>query len=740
MHSGGWVFDVYPEPGGMALWLVGEAGESRKFHVPFTPSFYLDAAPEGLLRYLARIGVPTEIRESRRRHLDSGDEVSVAEVKVGEAPLYAGVVASLQRRFPERDFFTCDIEVESLFFYETGLFPLARIEAEAGADGRLLAWEMRDDPWSPAYALPPLTIMELGLEDAAAHPKQLAAGSGSGARGGLSVRIEGREYVIEPGFEARELTRLIERHDPHVILTEWGDDYLLAALSRLPDFGRIPFHRGGGALARRGRARSYYTYGKVVYSAPSYFFRGRWHLDRRSSFVVHESGLEGLFELARLSKKTVQRAARLSTGSIISAMQLEVVIGDGCLVPWRKGTVEEPKTAEELLTIDKGGLTYQPRPGLYENVGEIDFSSMYPTLMSEYNLSPETMNCACCAPVAGAGTVPEAGYHTCRRRRGFVPRTIAPLLEKRLDYKRRMRRAADPALRETLDRRQRGIKWLLVTCFGYLGYKNARFGRIEAHEATTALGREKLLQAKEVAEARGYAMLHALTDCVWVAKEGASEADYRALSRDISRATGIAAELEGVYRWLAFVPSRGNSRVGVPNRFFGVFGDGETKIRGIELRRSDTAPLIRRVQEEMLGALFGAADAAAYRALAPRLLEMLEGELIGLREGRVDVRQLAVTRRLSREPHEYKAAGAAALAAGEMLSLGVKLRAGEKIELIFTDARAKFPGDRAKALALWDGSRGYDAEWYAEELFKAAASLLFPVGLGSGDLKKRFPP
>ena len=119
---------------------------------------------------------------------------------------------------------------------------------------------------------------------------------------------------------------------------------------------------------------------------------------------------------------------------------------------------------------------------------------------------------------------------------------------------------------------------------------------------------------------------------------------------------------------------------------------------------------------------------------------MLEGELIGLREGRVDVRQLAVTRRLSREPHEYKAAGAAALAAGEMLSLGVKLRAGEKIELIFTDARAKFPGDRAKALALWDGSRGYDAEWYAEELFKAAASLLFPVGLGSGDLKKRFPP
>ena len=43
-------------------------------------------------------------------------------------------------------------------------------------------------------------------------------------------------------------------------------------------------------------------------------------------------------------------------------------------------------------------------------------------------------------------------------------------------------------------------KWLLVTCFGYLGYKNARFGRIEAHEAVTAYGREALLRAKEAAE------------------------------------------------------------------------------------------------------------------------------------------------------------------------------------------------------------------------------------------------
>ncbi len=730
MKRSGWIFDVYPEPDGMALWVIDGEGVSHKLSAPFAPAFYLDAAPKGLLDYLSRIQVPTEIRKTLRKDFYADAETPVVEVAVHQPNAYAGIVHSLQRRFPERAFFTCDIDVETLFFYRTGLFPLGWAELETDENARLLSWEVKDDPWSSDYSYPPLRAMELGLEDSAAHPAQ------SAIRGRLSVKLEGREYAIEPGGEARELTRLIERDDPDIILTEWGDDYLIPALSRLRGFHGIPFSRDGARLQKRGRPRSYFTYGQVKYSAPSHFFRGRWHVDRNNSFVTHESGLDGLIELSRLSKVRPQRVARLSTGSLISMMQLETAFREGYLIPWRKATVEAPKTAEELLTIDKGGLTYQPRPGLYENVGEIDFASMYPALMSKFNLSPETVNCACCDH---AEDVPEAGYHTCKRRRGLVPKTIAPLLVKRAGYKRRMKRERDPHLRQMLNNRQASIKWLLVTCFGYLGYKNARFGKIEAHEATTALGREKLLQAKEVAEREGYTMLHALTDSVWVTKEGASESDYARLSGEISQATGISAELEGVYRWLAFPPSRMNPQAGVPNRFFGALKDGETKIRGIELRRSDTAPFIREAQEEMLRVLSQAKDRKSYLDLLPKILEMMEDYLTTLREGRVDVRKLAVTRRLSRDPVLYKNASAAALAAQELMAHGVKLRAGQKLKLIMTDAKANFPGDRAKAFALWDGSRGYDAEWYAGELFKAAASLLFPAGLDDAGLRGRFP-
>lgn len=54
---------------------------------------------------------------------------------------------------------------------------------------------------------------------------------------------------------------------------------------------------------------------------------------------------------------------------------------------------------------------------------------------------------------------------------------------------------------------------------------------------------------------------------------------------------------------LALLPSRLDERVPVANRYFGVFGDGTMKLRGIEARRRDTAPWVAQVQQEILGLL-----------------------------------------------------------------------------------------------------------------------------------------
>ena len=63
------------------------------------------------------------------------------------------------------------------------------------------------------------------------------------------------------------------------------------------------------------------------------------------------------------------------------------------------------------------------------------------------------------------------------------------------------------------------LKWVLVTSFGYLGFNNAKFGRIDAHIAVCAFDRQVLLQAAKIAERLGFRVLHGIVDSIWIKKE-----------------------------------------------------------------------------------------------------------------------------------------------------------------------------------------------------------------------------
>ncbi|MGH6631309.1 MAG: DNA polymerase domain-containing protein, partial [Burkholderiales bacterium] len=339
-------------------------------------------------------------------------------------------------------------------------------------------------------------------------------------------------------------------------------------------------------------------------------------MDLSNSFIADHCQQDGLWELARLTKLPVQYAARTTTGTGISYMQMELAWRDGVLIPEQKAEPENPKHPDELLTADRGGLVFPPRLGFFENVAELDFISEFPRIMARFNVSPETVNCRCCPD---APCVPELGYRVCQRRRGITSRVVERLIAKREEYKARInvetaRRAVSggvpslqwPILRDApsgrlYKQRRSSLKWLLVCCFGYTGYKNARFGKIEAHEAINALAREKLLVAKETAERAGYRVLHALVDSLYVQRADATREDYAHMAQEVEQQTGLPMALEAVYRYVVFLPSKQHAEVPVPNRFFCVPEDGsEIKIRGLECRRHDTAPIVARMQREAL--------------------------------------------------------------------------------------------------------------------------------------------
>lgn len=717
----------------MVVWLLGEDGRRLRAVDPFAPTFYLAAPPPLLdhaLRLLHQGAWHVSTRRVERYELGALHPTAVLEIAVLAPAQFSQITRRLIQACPDAHFFHVDVSLPQRYFYDRGLFPLARCEVELTAGRLVQTIQAMESPWDTDYVVPPFTIMELSPDGASPNPNH-------GGCGALVVRVDGEERVLE-GDDAEMIHRLdtlLTRHNPDILLTDWGDSYLLPRLMALAERLRLPLtlNRDEQRPVGTRKPHSYFSYGRIVSHAGARTLSGRLHLDRHNSFALAETGLAGLIEQARVAKVDLQQMARTTTGTGITSMQLETACRDGILIPYRKQEPEAFKSALDLLRTDQGGLVFAPIIGYHEQVGELDFSSMYPSIMVRFNISPETVNCRCCRHDPAA-RVPELSHHTCRRREGLVPRTLAPLLDKRARYKRLLAAAENPLTRTVLDQRQTALKWLLVVSFGYLGYKNARFGRIEAHESVTAYSRDILLQAKETAERQGYRLLHAIVDSLWLHKPGAVREDYDGLARMITEHTGLPITVEGIYRWIGFLPSRVNPRMPVPNQFVGLFEQGSMKIRGIELRRSDAPLLVKRAQAEMLRCFSEARTLAELQERIPAALKVIRAYRRHLHDGHATVEELAIAKSLSQAPQAYRQRTLSMIAAQELLARGVSLQAGDSIHYIITDAEAAYPPDRVRAIAGLDGTWSYDATAYDALLCKAALAVLRPLGVTPADL------
>jgi DNA polymerase elongation subunit (family B) len=277
---------------------------------------------------------------------------------------------------------------------------------------------------------------------------------------------------------------------------------------------------------------------------------------------------------------------------------------------------------------------------------------------------------------------------------------------------------------------------MLVTCFGYLGYRNARFGRIEAHEAVTAFGRESLLQAKEICEEEGFELLHAITDSLWIRKRGFGEEEVLGLCRKIGESTGMTMSLEGIYRWMVFLPSKGNPESPVANRYFGLFQNGKVKARGLAFRRSDTPPLIQGAQLRMLEVLAEAKNLADYQAKIPKILDLLLEYSLVLKDGQAKSEDLAIGKRISQEPNAYKVDSLTALAAQELEDVGIEIHPGEKVRYVIKNVLSKDKSERVKPFPLIGPDDTYDVKKYLELLVKATEEILIHFGYDVKHLRK----
>jgi DNA polymerase elongation subunit (family B) len=725
----------------MTVWIITENGERVRLTDKFQPKIYVSGKMADLYKLADQLATSRSVAGWRyvEKFADFMEDkrsrvLEITATDCRRIPYFARKLLRLGG-YQKFRLHNVDVPDGQAYLYERDIFPLAFVGVTVQGD-RLAYW-LLNSVESVDYTVPPFRLMSMRVEVAANG----AIPSFNDPIKSIVLEMDGKEIAIDKGDESEKILKMVEvinEGDPDIILTRGGDSFLFPYLARRALVNgvlhKLVLGREDVPLrAKKKRGVTFFSYGRVYFKAPMRRLCGRIHVDEENTFIYSACGLDGLIEVSRTCRVPLHRAARASIGTIMSSLQLYQAVKDGILIPWKKREPEAFKSAWELLVADRGGFIFEPRLGIHDWVAEVDFSSMYPTLMAKRNISAETVLCKCCPD--SKVRVPELGYNVCEKREGIVPRTLKMILRKRGTYKRLRRDAENRGLRRVYDRRQSALKWILVTCFGYLGYRNARFGKVDAHIAVCAFARDALLKTVRMAEERGFEVVHGIVDSLWLKKEGASPREYVDFCKAVSKEIGVQLNAEGRYRWIVFLPSRMHVEVPVLNRYYGVFESGKVKVRGIEAVRRDTAPFVRRAQMDMIGVLAKARNSEAFVKRIRESVEVLRGYVERLRKRDVDVWDLIISKQLSMHPDRYAHDVFQAIAAKQLMKESIEVSGGQTVRYLITDAEKRRPSKRVKAVELVNADTRFDVEKYVDMLILAGANILSPFGYTEEKLK-----
>ena len=716
----GWLLDLYlNQEEGLTLWFIGEDDRRVCFKQAFPVSFYVAGPNEQLRALWKRVNGKTGVLGlSRKQKQDVfvADPVDVMQIDMDSPANQVSLFRDIEAAFPDLTYYDADVTIGTRYMARHGAFPLALCELEADENQIIQSIRPLNTRWDLIPDLPPLRILELKPD---CDPNR-------GKVRSLLMRTDRFTQQI-PLDSAGEYLRMIDEalatYDPDIFVTDWGDSWLIPFLSAQSEEKGIPLqlNRDATRPVRWQKETTYFSYGHIIYRPEEAHLFGRCHVDRKSSMMWSDYSLAGTMEMARVTTLPIEKAARVSPGQGISAMQVITALEKDVLVPYQKRQVEEFKSGMQLIQSDRGGMVYQPKVGLHMDVAQVDFVSMYPAVIIKGNISPEV-------------PLPDV-LEPAREELGVVPLTLKPLYEKRVAIKKKIRQyPPDHPMVAILKERANALKWLLVVCFGFLGYKNARYGRIEAHEAVTKGGREVLLRAKEVAESEGFEVLHMYVDALWIKKKGCSKQEhFTDVITKINLHTGLTINLDGIYRWVAFLPSKTDARIPIANRYFGVFQSGEIKVRGVEARRRDTPIWIAAVQKEMIALLGQARTRAELSDCIQKAFCFYYSALEKLEKNQVPVDQLVINGKVSYALEAYKASTASVRAARQMEAAGMPIKPGMRIRFVYRKGEPD--------VFAWDLGEPIDPlevnkPKYIELLAKAGSAVLAPFGISEARFRE----
>ena len=676
MKGRGWLLDAYLDGGDAVLWLKTVDGHPLRLRERCRPEFY--AAPRSAVEAeelafmledhpgVYEVSMEQRFLTLRRQRLVDVVRVVVDTVEeLREATSWSRSLREIEGLF--------DVGLTQIqwYLFRRGVAPTEMVEWRE-SEGTLDMIRALDDGLS--VEPPPFKALIFHV-------------AGDSPIGNITVYDEEMipQHTIDEG-EIEILSQfqgLVEERDPDLLVAEKVKGIVRNLVDRA---------RGSGLEMRLGRGCE---------EAP----RGRVLLELRT---FREVGLAGLVERARFTMAPMGMCADWPAGKTIDSRQCYEARRLGVLVPESRGGYGYVSTAWDLIRRDRGGLILSPRVGLHENVGCLDFESMFPNIIVRRNVSYETVG-----PAGVDRTAP-----------GFLGGFTRRFLERRLLFKHLRTEFPSESLEWMwCEQRQLALKLILVCIYGYSGCYANRFGNVRVFQEINGIAQRVLVRSLNIALNHGFEVVYGDSDSLFTKKSDASRRDYEMLATEIEAATRLPIRLDRHFRFLVLLPKASDPRMQAARRYYGKLTDGSLFYRGIELRRHDTPPFIKRFQEGLMEILFDAESSGEVleRQLS-EALKFVEEACRKISRGEVEPGELVISKRLRRAPDEYVSKQPHVVAA----ELGAE--EGNLVNYLFVDARRRNPYLRVMPASMLNSCHhSYDKRKYTELVQRTAENLLRPI-------------
>jgi len=293
--------------------------------------------------------------------------------------------------------------------------------------------------------------------------------------------------------------------------------------------------------------------------------------------------------IGRISNMIIDDVCRLSVSNWIKNRLIHLHRKKNYLIPLPE-EIKKKGEKKHLQPITKGkkyigAIVIQPKPGIHFNVHVVDFASLYPSIMKEYNISYETVNCP--HTECKDNLIPNTTTWICKKRRGIISEFVGIIRDIRVNIFKKLGKDKnlDEDKRDFYNVVQGALKVFINAIYGVTGSEAFPFYYLPAAEAVTILGRHAIQRAVERAEEIGLEVIYGDTDSLFIKKPDMNK--LRELMDSIERELKLKLEIDKVYRYVALSTRKKN--------YFGIYEDGNVDVKGLVGKKSSTPPYIRNI-------------------------------------------------------------------------------------------------------------------------------------------------